>query len=888
MKKTFLIYFLLFNFFNTILLLANEKNHQETVLVDEFKRPDSLFHGEMWEGLNPGFWKIEKNALRRRLTNFGDRPVVTGFPFHKRKMKIKYDPSLDYGFLWRRDWKLSGNYKIEVQFMLHTWEDSFPKRTDDSSNWKMYQENYGFMGICLGGENLFENGAAQKQNRHISSLIGIKGHKEFSFIKHDKKSSYLTKSAFPKKDIPLKKIITLTVDVKRNEKNDYQVSGKISWGKKKYKILATSVSKDFVEGYFGIVCRGLVDFEVKQVSITPYNNKLLNVKMNECVGSYALGDTLKKVDNKWQCRFVNIFRNNGKKVDIRISDQKNPPKGWKNVPIAGTGTIVNNNFSRNTSIIDATLPKDPSEKTLYYTVWKDEKNVTADSRIGTSAVGSGTGYPSTVPTSGDYIGRLPQLKAPYKLCGLSCHAVSDRYSSRNGKWKGTKFFENNFVYDQPTPNAYKNIEAYEFQVMLWDDDIWYTEFLQYPPSVDDVYKNIEITGFGPTGRWKMMRHWNIMNPGDHDHGQDDYKGPEQIILRNHHNLGQDPDYLARNSQTIDLLMLGNTKPTLRGNPKRWRKWKMPNGDFTLVICDARLWRTSQDTSIWINEGWGHKKYLYSRKDPTRVLLGEEQFAWLQNIIKTDTSPLICLTGINALHTIWSSGFTGKDKGEENRIAADYAGWVKAGSDRVIELLGSRSGVTTVYGDVHVGSIIFNQKHRFLEASFGPIGRYGGRGLFPWTKREMKDLDQREIYFHALYHQNYQSPEDISKKRSPSPKYWNFLEMEFNPSLNIPRTTLKIRNLIDSPEITPRGDGMGNKSLLETGRELISQFPKNFKTIPNADVYFYFDDGTPITATKSKNDGTLLIKGIIDIPANTTIRMVSINTKENQIKIFKTK
>ncbi len=79
---------------------------------------------------------------------------------------------------------------------------------------------------------------------------------------------------------------------------------------------------------------------------------------------------------------------------------------------------------------------------------------------------------------------------------------------------------------------------------------------------------------------------------------------------------------------------------------------MPGGDFSLLIVDARLWRTSQDTHIWETEGWGGKGHVYDRKDPTRALLGEEQFAWLQETMRTDTSPLICVTGLNGIHTIW--------------------------------------------------------------------------------------------------------------------------------------------------------------------------------------------------------------------------------------------
>ena len=82
--------------------------------------------------------------------------------------------------------------------------------------------------------------------------------------------------------------------------------------------------------------------------------------------------------------------------------------------------------------------------------------------------------------------------------------------------------------------------------------------------------------------------------------------------------------------------------------------------------------------------------------------------------------------LNGLHTIWNSGFEKGDDGERNRVAADYAAGVSAGSDRVLELLAERDGVFTVYGDVHNGSIIRNKKLNVYECSFGPIGRTGGR------------------------------------------------------------------------------------------------------------------------------------------------------------------
>jgi hypothetical protein len=74
------------------------------------------------------------------------------------------------------------------------------------------------------------------------------------------------------------------------------------------------------------------------------------------------------------------------------------------------------------------------------------------------------------------------------------------------------------VRDQPTVEAYKHLEDYDFQVMVWEDDVWYMELLMYPPSTDDAYKIVGLSICGPTSRWQMMRHWNVINPGD-DNGR---------------------------------------------------------------------------------------------------------------------------------------------------------------------------------------------------------------------------------------------------------------------------------------------------------------------------------------------------------------------------------
>ena len=515
---------------------------------------------------------------------------------------------------------------------------------------------------------------------------------------------------------------------------------------------------------------------------------------------------------------------------------------------------------------------------MYYTIWKDGVNVTADSRVGTDACGPGSGFVGDVPGGGNYVGRLPQLKAPYKMCGLSCHAIHEGLQQNiKGSWKMAGKRDDWILRDQPSVDSYKYLDDYGFQIMVWEDDVWYMELVMYPPSTDDAYNVVAHSICGPTSRWQMMRHWNVINPGDHDYGMDDVKGPEQIAIRNVKGLGQDMDYMRRNFQIVHHLTTGaeEVDPTI--NPKKWRAWKMPNRDFTLIVCDSRLWRSSQDVDMWDDAGWGEFKSLYGRTDPTRSLLGEEQFAWLQEQLATDSSPLICLTGISGMHTIWTGAKYGKTSpsmnhpmkfSERDRVAADYAGWVKAGSDRVLELLGSRQGVATVYGDVHNGCIMTNQQHRVVECSFGPIGRSGGRAVIPGFGPTMKDVDDRELEIHSLYHAKHANPK-LDPHAKGTPYYWNFLEMEFDPQKSEPLIGMRIRNLIDAPGETPRGGGSLEIGVTQTGRSKFSTIAA-FHTLPSADVRFSDVSGKPIMATRSADDGSVREQAIIDVPAGTTV------------------
>ena len=444
----------------------------------------------------------------------------------------------------------------------------------------------------------------------------------------------------------------------------------------------------------------------------------------------------------------------------------------------------------------------------------------------------------------------------------------------------TEKFQENWIHDQPLPDAYQHLDDYDFQVMLWEDDIWYLELVLYTTSTDDAYKIITTTIAGPTTRWQMMRHWNVLNPGDHDHGMDDVKGPEQLAVRNRHDLGQDPEYMQRNFEIVQHLITGDDSPSGTANPKRWRRCKMPGGDFALLILDARLWRNSQDTHIWATEGWGDRGHIYDRKDPTRSLLGEEQFAWLQETVRTETAPLICVTGLNGLHTVWQPS---SEAEQRNRVSADYAGWVKAGSDRAIELLSSREGVVSVYGDVHIGSILKNRDARLYECSFGPIGRTNGRRVKDGFGRLMKDYDGRDLDFIALFQQDYESPD---LKPQSTPGYWNFLEMVFNPASRDPRIELRVRRLNDPPSHEPRGGGAVDVAASTTGRYPSCRIPVT-RTLPLADVYLSRLDGRPIRGVRSNEDGTLPIAGLVDVPSGSEILMTARAGADIEARVIRT-
>ncbi len=845
--------------------------------VDDFDRPDSRYHGHGWESMSPGYWKIENNALRRRLVNLGNRNPITSYPWHwsqggKEVENRRGDrlPNLPVGMIWRRDWSLSGNYKLRATITIRDLNP--PGRGEPS----------GYFALCFGGESLYETREFRGAPKGASSWMALwEKDGSFKLSEHGQKGRSLpgTRAVNTPVFSPGDRVV-VEVEVHGDSADVANVTATARGRGQNYAVTKQGVNRAmYTDGFIGLAAYGALDFEVNELEIDPGNNRSGLIRLNELHVAYPLGDSLKQSGGKWGCKFIALFRSEGEQVSIRVSDVEHPPGGWENVGVAGSARIVDNEWRRYTAVVDVNLPANPAEKTLYYTVWKDGKNVTEDPR----AAPEDEGYLGKQ----SYVGRLPQLSAPYRVATLSCHALHHN----NSTLEDTGTYQRNWIHGQPEVGAYQYFNDFNLQVLNWEDDVWYLELIQAPPSTDDAYKMITLTIANPTTRWQMMRYWNVINPGDHDYGMDDVKGPEQILVRKNDDLGQDSLYMARNFSINHHLVQGTEHWIGSENPKDWRRWKMPNGDFTLLILESRLWRSSQDTNIWVKQGWGHRKSLYDRRDPTRSLLGEEQFAWFQEVIRSETSPLIMLSGINCMFPIFTGGVFDEelqDKfGQEDRVAADYSGWVTAGVDRILEVLGARPGVVSIYGDIHLGSVVENKEHRVIEASCGPIGRnYGGRGFKTNFGREMVDHDGREVTLHALYCGKAKNP-DLEMPGVDERTTWNFLESVFDTAAEDPTITLNIRNLKDGPGSEPRGGGSFVRPASTTGRLPASSLP-NVKTLANADVHLRHLDGRPIMGSRSRSDGSLSIAGLPDIAPGTPLVLTSTSGEKVEAQIIKTR
>ena len=375
-------------------------------------------------------------------------------------MPVDYDPSLPPGLIWHRRWRLGGSYGLRIEGLVIA--QAHEPLSGDSTDWKMYQPGYGLLGLALGSATLYESYGQSGSDGKAAWIAAWTDDGYFGVREHGSDEIIAIERVPP--PTPGDRF-RIDVDVSDNGQNRAVLTASLVInGQRSAEVRTEGIdAKRHLSGFAGIAGRGLLDFSVSALTVEPRDNVPLEPQLNECHTCYALGDTLHADGGSWRVRFVALFRGDGDQAEVRIASDPNPSGGWASVKPAGTARIVNNDFRRNTAVIDATLPSDPAETDLYFTVWKDGRDVTEDPRLGTDAVGIGTGQVGEVPAAGSYVGRLPRLTAPYKLAGLSCHAIHGGGPKLPDAGRGGGFF----VHDQPTPEAYRHLEEFGFQIMMW-------------------------------------------------------------------------------------------------------------------------------------------------------------------------------------------------------------------------------------------------------------------------------------------------------------------------------------------------------------------------------------------------------------------------------------
>ena len=150
---------------------------------------------------------------------------------------------------------------------------------------------------------------------------------------------------------------------------------------------------------------------------------------------------------------------------------------------------------------------------------------------------------------------------------------------------------------------------------------------------------------------------------------------------------------------------------------------------------------------------------------------------------------------------------------------------------------------------------------------------------------MKDVDGRNVEIHALCHKQY-ADANLSKHAEGEPFYWNFLEMEFDPSKSDPTIGMRVRNMVDSPNETPRGGGSLATTASKTGRTPSCRLP-DVKTIPNAEVHILDGNGRPIRGTTSLDDGRIPIHGLIDVDPGDEVLIIAHRGDQSDTKKIRT-
>ena len=241
-------------------------------VVDDFERGDSFYHGHGWESLNPGYWKLEGNALRRRIRTRGDKARHTGFPFHAY-METEYESRPPYGMIWRRDWKLKGNYRVSIDAVVR----SLPGRTPEAG--------YSLMGICFGGRTLFESWNGGGEEGDACWYAAWRDDGSFGVYDHttdDAKAVQLDSAT----EAPALKAGDRVEDRggsfgSRCQGPSATVTATLKAGGSQAKVTCKNVEREkFVEGFVGLVGRGELDFEVSEFRLSPRARMLRSTSLS--------------------------------------------------------------------------------------------------------------------------------------------------------------------------------------------------------------------------------------------------------------------------------------------------------------------------------------------------------------------------------------------------------------------------------------------------------------------------------------------------------------------------------------------------------------------------------------------------------------------------------
>ena len=244
---------------------------QGEAVVDDFDRPDSFYHGDGWESLNPGYWKLQDRALRRSLRTRGRKARATGFPFH-RFMETEYETRPPYGMIWRRDWRLTGNYRIVMDATVRTLPENDP------------EPGYSLMGVCFGGRTLYEswNGAGEPEDAcwyaawRSDGVFGVFSHTSDEAVKVQPDSA--RQAGKPERG----ESVRIELEVTGKPSGPATATARLIRSVGETTIHCANVERTaFLEGYFGLVARGGLDFEVNKVRLEPGDNRPITNPVNE-------------------------------------------------------------------------------------------------------------------------------------------------------------------------------------------------------------------------------------------------------------------------------------------------------------------------------------------------------------------------------------------------------------------------------------------------------------------------------------------------------------------------------------------------------------------------------------------------------------------------------